>query len=465
MPSDVAHQSFLLPEHTETFSVEEIVPVDPLAGRLVDVMYDWDRVPVPSSLREFEGRWSTRRNPLDLSGVWRFRELLPFATDDEIVTIGEGQTLLQRNDEIARQVGLDANRLFLQYEGMNPSGSFKDNGMTAASTHARMVGATTTACASTGNTSASLAIYASATKLFRCLVFIGSGKIAYGKLSQALDYGAVTLQIEGDFDDALVRVREVCDELGIYLCNSVNPFRLEGQKAIMYRILEGLDWEPPDWIVVPGGNLGNSSAFGKAFAELKHLGLVDRIPRLAVINAEGSNTLYELYEEHGVRWNGGHPTPGAVEGYFETMDAENRRASTLATAIEINRPVNLLKCLRALETMDGIVREVTDEEILDGKALVGANGFGCEPASGATIAGVRRLREEGVIAASDRVACVLTGHELKDPTATVAYHSSSPGHVDDTLSARGVTRTQFANQPVVVPNETNRIVEVLREIG
>src|SRR5581483_6981606 len=193
----------------------------------------------------------------------------------------------------------------LQYEGLNPSGSFKDNGMTAAATHARMVGAKLAACASTGNTSASLAIYASTARIFRVVVFVGSGKIAYGKLSQALDYDAQTLQILGDFDDALARVREVAGEKGIYLCNSVNPFRLEGQKTIMYRVLEALAWEPPDWIVVPGGNLGNSSAFGKAFAELHQLGLISRIPRLAVINAAGANTLYRLYEQQGIRWNDG----------------------------------------------------------------------------------------------------------------------------------------------------------------
>ena len=184
---------------------------------------------------------------------------------------------------------MDPGRLLLQYEGMNPSGSFKDNGMTAAFTHARMVDARRVACASTGNTSAALAVYCSATDLgFKAIIFIGSGKIAYGKLAQALDHGALTIQIVGDFDDAMQRVRQVADRLGIYLMNSVNPFRLEGQKTIMYRVLEALGWEPPDWIVVPGGNLGNSSAFGKAFIELKHLGLIDRVPRLAVINANGA---------------------------------------------------------------------------------------------------------------------------------------------------------------------------------
>ena len=433
----------------------------PQCGGPLDIAYEWDRLPVPSSLREFESRWSNRNHPLDFSGVWRFRELLPFAADEKIVTIGEGQTMLRPSDTVAKHVGLNAGRLLLQYEGLNPSGSFKDNGMTAAATHAHLVGAKTAACASTGNTSASLAIYAAATGLFRAVVFIGSGKISYGKLSQALDYGATTIQIDGDFDDALQRVREVCQQLGIYLCNSVNPFRLEGQKAIMYRVLESLDWEPPDWIVVRGGNLGNSSAFGKAFAELKQLGLIDRIPRLAVINAAGANTLYRLHEQHNVRFDAGKPNP-ANDTFFADMDAENRRASTLATAIEINRPVNLSKCLRALETCDGVVREVTDQEILDAKAQVGAGGFGCEPASGASVAGAKLLREEGIISADERVVCILTGHQLKDPTATVAYHSGPGEEFERTLASKGVSTAPFANQPVIVENDLEKIVETLR---
>ncbi len=420
-------------------------------GGLLDVRYDWDRIPVPASLRDFEARWENRRNPLDFSGVWRFRELLPFAPPEAIVTIGEGQTILQASDRVGRYVGMRPGRFFLQYEGLNPSGSFKDNGMTAAATHARMVGAKTAACASTGNTSASLAIFASTTGLLRVIVFVGSGKIAFGKLSQALDYGALTLQIEGDFDEALARVREVADRLGIYLCNSVNPMRLEGQKTIMYRVLESLAWEPPDWIVVPGGNLGNSSAFGKAFYELEQLGLIDRIPRLAVINAEGSNTLYRLYEQQKVHWNGGRTDSSAIDEFYTQMDAEGRRAATLATAIEINRPVNLVKCLRALEICDGVVREVSDQEILDGKAQVGAGGFGCEPASGASIAGAKRLRAEGVIGADERVVCILTGHELKDPNATIAYHSGEKGR----------SAGHFANQPIVVENDLEKIISAL----
>lgn len=446
---EFAHQRCMAPLCGASFAVEETLTACPDCGSLLDVVYDWNQVPVPKSLREFEARWANRHNPLDYSGVWRFRDLLPFADEQQIVTIGEGQTILQTADQVGKYVGLNAGKLHLQYEGLNPSGSFKDNGMTAAMTHAGIVGAKVAACASTGNTSASLAIYASATGLFRVVVFVGSGKIAFGKLSQALDFQARTLQIQGDFDDALARVREVAGRKGIYLCNSVNPFRLEGQKTIMYRVLEGLNWEPPDWIVVPGGNLGNSSAFGKAFAELKQLGLITRIPRLAVINAAGANTLYQLYEEREAGWNAGKPDRDVIDQFYKDMTAENRRAATVASAIEINRPVNLMKCLRALETCDGVVREVTDEDILDAKAQVGAGGFGCEPASAASVAGAKLLRQQGVIAPSDRVVCILTGHQLKDPDATVGYHTGEKA------------AATFANAPVIVENDLERILAAL----
>jgi len=450
-PSHFAFQACIAPGCGERHAVDEAHVACSKCGALLDVNYEWDRVPVPKSLREFEARWSNRRNPLDFSGVWRFRELLPFAPPEAVVTIGEGQTILQCSESVGRHVGMRPGNLFLQYEGLNPSGSFKDNGMTAATTHARMVGAKAAACASTGNTSASLAIFASTTGLLWVVVFVGSGKIAYGKLSQALDYGALTVQIQGDFDDALARVREVCSHLNIYLCNSVNPFRLEGQKSIMFRVLESLDWQPPDWIVVPGGNLGNSSAFGKAFSELRYLGLIDRIPRLAVINAAGSNTLFRVYEQQGIRWNKGHLDQPAIDSFYAEMDAEGRRAATLATAIEINRPVNLVKCLRSLDTCNGVVREVSDEEILDGKAQAGAGGFGCEPASGASIAGAKRLREEGLIAPSDRVVCILTGHELKDPNVTVNYHTSAGA--------------RLANRPMVVENDLDKIIAALSKFA
>jgi threonine synthase len=456
-----AFQRCIHPDCAATFDVGQVLTSCSHCGSLLDISYDWERIPVPRSLSEFERRWQTRLNPIDFSGVWRFRELLSFAPDDQIVTIGEGQTILQRNDQLAAMCGMKPSRLFLQYEGLNPSGSFKDNGMAAASTHARMVQAKMTACASTGNTSASLAIYAGVTGLFKCIVFIGSGKIAFGKLSQALDYGAKTIQIKGDFDDALARVRDICSKYPIYLCNSVNPFRLEGQKTIMLRVLEGLGWQVPDWIVVPGGNLGNSSAFGKAFMEMKKLGLIDRIPRLAIINASGADTLDEFVNERGLIWNDGRPDAGSIVSRYQKMDQANERASTLASAIEINRPVNLEKALRAIAVCNGVVRKVSDQEIIDCRARIAATGFGCEPASGATVAGVLKLRSEGLIQPDDKVVCILTGHQLKDPDLTMAYHSGDPQLMQKKLIPAGVTQTPLANPPIVVDNEEAAIVAAL----
>jgi threonine synthase len=459
--TDLVFQRCIRPDCAATASVDDTSFQCPRCGGLMDVVYDRERLPPPHSLRDFEAKWSQRHEPLAFSGVWRFRELLPFAPPDKILTIGEGQTILQRADAVAGYVGLPAGRLFLQYEGMNPSGSFKDNGMTAAFTHARMVGARRAACASTGNTSASLAVFCSATALMKAIIFIGSGKISYGKLAQALDHGALTVQIAGDFDDAMQRVQQVSRQLGIYLVNSINPFRLEGQKTVMYRVLEALRWEAPDWVVVPGGNLGNVSAFGKAFLELRELGLLSRLPRLAVINAAGANTFFQLYEQQGLRWSAGRPNLALAERYYAGLDAEGRRASTIASAIEINRPVNLTKALRALEGCGGVVREVTDQEVLDAKAKVGAGGLGCEPASAASVAGARKLRQEGVIGADERTVCILTGHQLKDPTATVAYHSADQKTFDEVLGSRGVRRATYANRAIQVPNDLNEIIRAI----
>lgn len=459
---DIALQKCISPSCGATYETNSVRTSCDRCGDLVDVTYDWDRAGIPSRIADFEKYWTQRHDRLRFSGVWRFKELLPFAPDDKIVTVGEGQTLLQQTDSVGDFVGMDSGKLHLQYEGMNPSGSFKDNGMCAAFTHAHMMGAQRAACASTGNTSASLAMYCAVSRLMKAVIFVGSGKIAYGKLSQALDYGALTVQIAGDFDDAMLRVKQVSEELGIYLVNSVNPFRLEGQKTIMYRVLEALRWEVPDWIVVPGGNLGNSSAFGKAFIELKELGLIDRVPRLAVINAAGADTLYELYERRGVRWNGGNVNMDPIREYYDQMDRNAAKADTIASAIEINRPVNLKKCLRALEACDGVVRQINDQDILDAKAKVGAGGIGCEPASAASVAGAKLLRREGVIAPSDRVVCILTGHLLKDPTATVAYHTTDQEMFNNVLGSRGVERASFANRAVAVPNELDDIIKAIR---
>ncbi len=461
--TELALQRCISPTCGATYGIDEVHVACAACGNLLDVQYDWDRLQPPTSLRFFEEKWAQRNNPLCFSGVWRFHELLPFARPEQIVTVGEGQTLLHPSSGVAQFVGLRSGRLFLQYEGMNPSGSFKDNGMSAAFTHARTVGARKAACASTGNTSASLALYCSMTDLMRAVIFIGSGKIAYGKLSQALDYGALTVQIAGDFDDAMNRVREVSKKLGIYLVNSVNPFRLEGQKTIMFRVLEAMRWEVPDWIVVPGGNLGNASAFGKAFSELLELGLIDRVPRLAVINAAGSRHAVPAVREQGLRWKDGQPgSTQSADNYYQQMDETGHRAETIASAIEINRPVNLNKCLRALKVCDGAVREVTDQEILDAKARVGAAGLGCEPASAASVAGTKKLVEEGIIGPDERVVCILTGHQLKDPTATVAYHTTDQEMFNKVLGSRGVRRAAFANRAVAVGNDLDEIIRAIQ---
>jgi threonine synthase len=418
----------------------------PKCGELMDTQYNWDKVKLPKKLSEFGQRWANRNNPLDFSGVWRFRELLNFCDDKYKVTIGEGQTVLQQNDAVAKYVDMKPGCLYLQYEGLNPSGSFKDNGMTAAFSHAKMIGAKSCVCASTGNTSASMALYAHSCGL-KATVFIGSGRIAFGKLSQAMDYGSQTIQIRGDFDDCMRQVQDVSTKLGLYLLNSLNPFRLEGQKTIMYRIIEGLSWELPDWIVVPGGNLGNSSAFGKAFSELKQLGLIKRIPRMAIINATGADTLTELVNNKKLLWNNGKVNQKIIDGFYADLTARNFSPHTCASAIEISRPVNLKKCLRAIDVCNGVVRAVTDEQIVEAKAVIGKFGLGCEPASAATIAGLKLLRSEGEISADEQVACVLTGHALKDPTVTVNYHKEKQG--------------QFSNPPIEAPNNLDEIIKLI----
>ena len=471
--TDNAFQQCISPDCQATFGVEEVHISCPKCLRknrqsLLDIRYDWSRTAIPKAMDFFEHRWMTKgeqvAGALDFSGVWRFRELLPFFRDEnQVVTIGEGRTNLQNARLLAKQVGLRPGNLFLQYEGLNPSGSFKDNGMAAAFTHAKMVGARKVACASTGNTSASLAMFASLSSMTG-IVFIGTGKIAYGKLSQALDYGARTLQIQGDFDACLRRVRQIAadrPQLGIYLMNSVNPFRLEGQKAIIYRVLEALDWNVPDWIVLPGGNLGNSAAFGKALAELHELGLIQRIPRIAIIQATGANPLYELFTEQGVRWNGGDVERSVVSDYYQQLDAADHHAQTIASAIEIARPVNLFKALRTLEVTHGVVREVDDETILDYKALIGRYGFGCEPASATSVAGTHYLVKEGVIGAEETVVCILTGHVLKDPDATVKYHTGIDMKAAKIPVPQAKPSGQFATEPVQVPDDLNRIIDAI----
>jgi threonine synthase len=338
------------------------------------------------------------------SGVWRYKELIyPDLDPAQVITRTEGNTNLYAAPKLAQWAGVS--RLYLKHEGENPTGSFKDRGMTGGLTQARVLGMTRVACASTGNTSASLAAYAAWAGI-QGIVLFQNKQIAMGKLSQAVAYGATCIRIAADFDRNLELVREISDKLGIYVLNSINPFRLEGQKSIMFELIQQLRWRVPDWIVCPGGNLGNSSAFGKALHELHQLGLIDRMPRLAIVQAEGANPLYRAYQRE-------------FESY-EPMTAE-----TIATAIKIGNPVNYPKAVRALHWTDGVVEQVSDQEIMEAKALIDGAGIGCEPASACSLAGARKLAASGIIRPNETVVGILTGHILKDPDATIGYHEDT----------------------------------------
>ncbi|KYH36135.1 MAG: threonine synthase, partial [Candidatus Bathyarchaeota archaeon B23] len=328
-----------------------------LCGGLLEVEHDLDEGLTPSL---FDGRLGARLPPYN-SGVWRFKELIhPGIEERLIVSRGEGNTNLYRHGGLSAYVGLQ--RLWVKHEGENPTGSFKDRGMTVGISEARRLGVETVVCASTGNTSASLAAYAAQAEM-RCIVLIPQGGVAYGKLAQAVAYGARVLQVEGGFDAAMRLLEEAVRALGLYPLNSINPWRLEGQKAILLELLQQRGWRPPDWVVLPAGNLGNTSAFGKALREMVELGLVDEPPRLAAIQAEGANPFYRL-------WRGGGT---------ELQPLENPR--TVASAIRIGRPVNWRRALRAIRWSGGVVEQVSDQEIMDAKAVVDRCGIGCEPAS------------------------------------------------------------------------------------
>jgi threonine synthase len=327
----------------------------------------------------FDARRTSRR-AIDQSGVWRFREGVLDVDESAIITHPEGATRLYERDGV-----------FFKHEGENPTGSFKDRGMTVAMTQAVRVGARAVACASTGNTSASLAAYAAQAGL-RAIVFIPAGKIAGGKLAQTLAYGALVLAVRGDFDAAMRLVLDASKRFGIYLVNSINPFRIEGQKTIIWELLQDLEWRAPDWIVVPAGNLGNTSAFGKALVEARDAGWIDKMPRLAAIQAHGANPFYRSFTED-----------------FATR--HRVAAETVASAIRIGDPVSFDRAVAAIRATNGVVEQVTDDEIMAAKRDIDRMGIGCEPASAATLAGLRKLRLSGT------VVCVLTGHLLKDPDA------------------------------------------------
>jgi threonine synthase len=362
--------------------------------------------------------------------VWRFREVvLPDAKAAEVVSHPEGNTPLLRRASVEKWSGIGG--LLLKHEGHNPTGSFKDRGMTVGVTVAKRIGARAVACASTGNTSASLAAYGALAGI-PALVFVPAGQVAAGKLAQTIAYGARTLLVRGDFDVCFALAREASEKLNVYLLNSVNPFRLEGQKTIVLEMLEQLGWEPPDWIALPAGNLGNTSAFGKALREARELGLIPRLPRLAAVQAEGANPF--------------------ARGFREGFARRHRvKAETAATAIRIGDPASLERAVEAIRATDGVVTDVTDAEILEAKAVIDASGVGCEPASAASVAGARKLAAAGVIRPGESVVAVLTGHILKDPGLLLRYHQEMdpppPG----------------ANRPVEIEPTLAAVEEVLRE--
>lgn len=403
-------------------------------GHLLDVKYK-DRF--PKQLKDvFYGRRNHGGNIYNESGVWRFRELINFAQIDTesqaqcsncLVSLDGAEGRLSRPYQMTRVaefVGLKHDCLFLQPEGYNPSGSFKDNGMSTALTHAKMLGVKRIICASTGNTSASAAMYA-ANEGMECDVFIPKGEVAPGKLSQAFQFGAQVIEIEGNFDDALAASIKEAKKTDAYIVNSINPFRLEGQKTIVYRIMEHLKWNSPDWIVYPGGALGNTSSAGKALIELYEWGWIRKIPRLAIINSEGANTFYTLYNgkynDVKLRWNKGKVDEEFIKHYFQYMDKNKIRPKTEATAIQIGKPTNIIKALRSMEFTDGIVEQVSDKEMYDGMSIVGLNGFDCELASGSVPAGIKKLVEGDIIKKDDVVVGILTGRQ-KDPNISVKYH-------------------------------------------
>jgi threonine synthase len=334
---------------------------------------------------------------LNQSGVWRFREGVMNVEEKSIVSHPEGGTHLYHRPQLAEWVGIDP--LYLKHEGENPTGSFKDRGMTVAMTKAVMLNSSAVGCASTGNTSASLAAYAAQAGK-KAVVFVPAGKVAISKMAQTIAYGALCLKVAGDFDAAMTLVRHACEQLGIYLLNSVNPFRIEGQKTIAWELLQDLGWDPPDWIALPAGNLGNTSAFGKALKEALEAGWISKLPRLAAIQASTANPFYLSYQQ----------------GFSVRLKV---KAETIASAIRIGDPVSFEKAKAAITYTDGVVTQVTDSELLLAKRHIDRVGIGCEPASACSVAGVKKLREEGVIHKGDRVACILTGHLLKDPDAVL----------------------------------------------
>jgi threonine synthase len=365
---------------------------------LLEVIYASPAVD-PSALKHLWRARKTSLDPIDQSGVWRFRELLPILADAaHAVTLREGNTPVYTLPRCAKSAGVDT--LLAKHQGMNPTGSFKDTGMTAALSVAKAKGYQWVGCASTGNTSASMAAYAARAGM-RALVLLPDGKISWGKLAQSIEYGAHTVQLKTDFDGCVNVLLKIIRRYPLYLLNSMNPYRLEGQKTTAFELMAQLDWQVPDHVIVPGGNLANSSALGKGFLEMRAIGLISRLPRISIIQAAGANPLVRSMREfHGER--------------IEPVKAETR-----ATAIRIGNPASWKKAVAVLRETGGACEEVSEGEIAEAKSEIGVEGIGCEPASAATLAGLKKLTRSGFVRREESVALILTGHCLKDPEYTL----------------------------------------------
>jgi threonine synthase len=464
------------------YSLNERLYVCPRCGGLLDVLRETRDISGTSALRKVWTERLSSMNERDRSGVWRYRELLPFADDAAIVTLAEGNTPLYDAPRAAKYCGLRSLRL--KHQGCNPTGSFKDTGMTTAVTQARILGARTVVCASTGNTAASLAAYAARADL-KCAILVPRGQVSHAKLAQSLDYGATVLELEGNFDDAMRVIRELAQDESIYLVNSINPFRIEGQKTVAAELVQQCDWTAPDHLVLPGGNLGNSSALGKGLMELFELGVISRLPQLTVVQAEGAAPFARMFTRDALedssdavredkRETARETTRDAAEdkAVFEGVLTPFDSPRTLATAIKIGSPVSWKKALRAVKGMGGRALSVSEQEIADAKAIIGLDGIGCEPASATTIAGIKRLVASGIIGPEEQVVAVLTGHVLKDADYVIKYHSGtlstqeySTGETDDaqrkTVGAHSIAGT-YANPPVRVQANAKVICEYLK---
>ncbi|HEX8771977.1 MAG TPA: threonine synthase [Pyrinomonadaceae bacterium] len=445
----------------ERFGVDERLYVCPRCGGLLDIERDAGTKVEAMGGERLKALWHERRASLevrDRSGVWRYRELLPFADDAPVVTLVEGNTPLYDAPRSAAYCGLDA--LSLKHQGTNPTGSFKDTGMTTAVTQAVILGARTVVCASTGNTAASLAAYAARTSL-QCAILVPRGQISHAKLAQSLDYGAAVLELDGNFDDAMRVIRELAEDESIYLVNSINPFRIEGQKTVAAELLEQRGWRVPDHIVVPGGNLGNSTALGKGLKELYELGLIERLPRLSVVQAEGAAPFAHLFAapaDSALR-------ASALERAAEESLTPVEHPQTLATAIKIGAPVSWKKALRAVLLTGGSVLSVSEQEIADAKAMIGRDGIGCEPASATTVAGLRRMVSNGQVKAGEDVVAVLTGHVLKDTDYAINYHRETLYTQDRSPEKTKEQRhlaSAFGNPPARVRATKDAILDTLR---